>query len=182
MTNIRIIALLIFLVSANALSDDWPTPTPRIVASPDTSIFVRVVWPEATYYKRNSRTNSYDAYLTITLPRRIAPVDLFVGNDGVVVLLDEWGSIGFGSAVSIVDPNGVLVRSYSLEDIYTAEAIDEIPATVSSRWWRDSQTTPRFTEEGLSVKDRFDNKIFFDLADGSLNHRGAQPCRFKIKT
>lgn len=175
----RIIALSVILVSSSLFADDSEPLIPRILVSPDTSIFVRVDRAEAKYYRRDSKTDSYNMYLKVDLPSRYSPADVFVDNDGTVVLLDEWGSIGFETVVSVLDPKGKLVRSFSLEDIYTELAISDVPTTSSNRWWRNQQSTPRFTKEGFMVSDCFANKIFFDVADGSLSHRGDQPHRFR---
>ena len=175
MATVRLIFALVLVASNVTFADDWAAPQPRIASSPDTLVLVRVVpnstYSDAIFYRRNSATDSYHSYSEIQLPNRFAPVEFFVNDDGVLVTLDNWASIGYGSVISIFDPDGQIVVSYSLEDLYAAGAIDEFPRTVSSRYWR-SDHTPRFTQDAFRIVDRFKNVLFFDLTDGSVASRG----------
>ena len=71
------------------------------------------------------------------LINRIAPVDVFVANDGEsVITFDNWHSTGYGVDVMVCyDKAGNLTRRFSLEDI-SPFPINDYIFSISSIWWR----------------------------------------------
>jgi hypothetical protein len=170
---------LMFVSSISA--DSWTRPSAKLVSSADTQLIVRIVPgngrrnAQATYYKRDSATESYLSFQEIELPNATIPIEAYVNNLGVLVTVDSHGSAGFGPVVSIINKDGSLLRSYTLDDLYTPSAIREIPTTVSSRWWRNKQLASGVNDELFQVGDVFNNLLRFNLSDGTLSVRGENP-------
>jgi len=76
------------------------------------------------------------------LSNDIAPVDTLIGNNGkCVVTLDEWGGVGYGDDVVAFYNKDGQIKNYSLETILRENGIhgtDDIPHSISSRWWRSN--------------------------------------------
>jgi hypothetical protein len=122
---------------------------------------------QATYYERDPASDTYKPYLQITLQNPVAPVDVLLNDNGVLVTLDNWHNLGYGSIVVIFDKSGKIVKSYELEDLYSKEKIGEITHSVSSRWWRCATDDPRINSASLWVADNVGGQFKFNLADGS---------------
>ncbi|WP_165250394.1 hypothetical protein [Paludisphaera soli] len=70
------------------------------------------------------------------LTNDVSPTSALVADDGSVVTLDNWHSMGYGSNVVVVyDRDGKLVRSMGLEDFLAPEVVKGLPHSVSSIWW-----------------------------------------------
>ncbi len=71
------------------------------------------------------------------LVNEVAPVTALISNDGSwLVTLDNWHSIGYGPDVLVIyRTDGTMVRSLALEDLFTADDLDVLPRSVSSRYW-----------------------------------------------
>lgn len=180
--NIRAAALrflcLIGLCSldAPAKADSWANPVVREVFSASRDHFVRVTpgnsvgdtvgfagaakgaYATAEYYRRQS-DKSYQLMQTVTLLNPVAPVELFVSNEGRLVTVDNWHNRGFGSVLALYDAEGRLVRAYRLADLFSKAEIDASPHTVSSIHWhqgpvylnRDQRTLYMMIESGRDL-------------------------------
>lgn len=151
-------ALALFLASlacamaAPARADSWANPKVREVFSANRDHFVRVIpgnsigdtigfagadkgaFATAEWYRRQA-DKSYRLMQTVTLQNPVAPVDLFVSNEGRLVTVDNWHNRGYGKVLAVYDAAGRLVRAYALTDLFAKEEIDRYPHSVSSRAW-----------------------------------------------
>jgi len=68
----------------------------------------------------------------------VAPVEAIVTNEGRVMTLDNWHSMGFGPhAVVIYDTSGASVATFALTDFLPKGYVMALPYSVSSMHWRD---------------------------------------------
>jgi hypothetical protein len=117
-------------------ADQWPPPETREGWSPSRDHFVRVIpgkgigetvgfrgaptGPHATaeLYRRAS-DRSYRLAWTISLVNPVAPIDLFLTDRGYLVTLDNWHNMGYGKIFAFYSPEGSLIRSYALDDLFS---------------------------------------------------------------
>jgi hypothetical protein len=87
------------------------------------------------------------------LANRIAPGEVVVNNDGTVLTLDNWDSVGTGNTVVVVyGPDGTKRFNFELEQLLSEQEIhDAVYATSSSRWWRRDNQTAHIDEAGRRV-------------------------------
>ena len=140
------------MVAGPATADSWASPQVREVFSASRDHFVRVTpgkslgdtvgfagaakgaYATAEYYRRQA-DHSYTLVQTVTLLNPVAPVDIFVSNDGRLVTVDNWHNRGYGKVLAIYDAQGKLVKAYELADLFSKAEIDAYPHSVSSRHW-----------------------------------------------
>jgi hypothetical protein len=68
----------------------------------------------------------------------VAPVEAVVTDEGRVMTLDNWHSMGFGPhAVVIYDASGGVVATFALTDFLPKGYVMALPHSVSSLHWRD---------------------------------------------
>ena len=145
--------VICLLSSSRAWGDSWAGPQPFQVFSESAKYFVRVIPGEsigdtvgfggarkgkfatALYYVLQA-DRSYKLLHEIRLQNPVAPVDLLVSDGGHFIAFDNWHNLGFGSVVTIYAATGKLVRSYELDQLYSAALLQRIPRSVSSRHWR----------------------------------------------
>jgi hypothetical protein len=162
-----LIAPLIALSAAHA--DEWPAPQIREVFSPSRAYFVRVNpgtgWgdtvgfagsvkgPSATAeFYRLEKDRSYRFVASVSVRNPVAPVDVFVTNRGFLVTLDNWHNMGYGDIAAVYSPEGQLVKSYALSDLFNKSEIDGFSHSASSIWWRkDRGAYIRVDQETLYI-------------------------------
>lgn len=148
---------LLFLTCAfagPALADSWASPQVREVFSASRDHFVRVTpgtsvgdtvgfagadkggYATAEYYRRQG-DKSYKLMQSVALLNPVAPVDVFVSNDGRLVTVDNWHNCGYGKVLALYDAGGRLVKAYQLTDLFLKTEIDAYPHSVSSRHWHN---------------------------------------------
>ena len=91
------------------------------------------------HFFANSPTN-YQLQREIDLLNPVAPVDFFVSNAGELVTLDNLHNRGYGAALVLYRPNGELVTSYKLSNLFTQKEIASFPMSVSSITWHNGPT------------------------------------------
>jgi len=144
--------LLACLGAAPAHADSWAMPQVREVFSASRDHFVRIVPGDnlgkvvgfggspagkdavAEFYRRYP-DRSYRLIQTLKLLNPVAPVDAFVSNDGRLITVDNWHNLGYGDVLAVYAADGKLVKSYTLEDLFTKAEIGSFPHSVSSRHW-----------------------------------------------
>jgi hypothetical protein len=148
----RTLAFILSLTLGTAFADDWPSPQTREVFSTSRDHFVRVTpgnsWGDVQGFKgaangayataefyRRDQAGAYQPTARATLLNPVAPVEFHVSNDGRLIALDNWHNKGYGTAIAIYAPDGKLVKSHALADIFTAEEIEAFPHSVSSIHW-----------------------------------------------
>ena len=155
--------VLVMLTMAGVVvswADQWPAPQTREVWSQSRDYFVRVIpgksigetvgfrgaptgaHATAELYRRAS-DRSYRLAWTVSLVNPVAPIDLFLTDRGYLVTLDNWHNMGYGKIVAFYSPDGKLLRSHALDDLFSAAEIDKLPRSVSSSHYpRCSQAAP----------------------------------------
>lgn len=172
---------ILLLAPVQTHADSWAAPTPIVAASADGQRIVRIVPGEAgggsvaraTYYLRDEAEDAYKPRRTIELANRVSPVNAYLNNDGALVILDNWGNVGYGTVIVMFDREGRRLASYELEDFYTEARLGEILTTVSSRWWRCPSVQPWINDGEFWVMDAFGGEFRFDLHDGSYEYQAS---------
>ena len=166
--------VLVMLTMAGVVvswADQWPAPQTREVWSQSRDYFVRVIpgksigetvgfrgaptgpYATAELYRRAS-DRSYRLAWTVSLVNPVAPIELFVTDRGYLVTLDNWHNMGYGKIVAFYSPDGKLLRSHALDDLFSAAEIDKLPRSVSSIWWRKQVVRSTGSAEPLRVGGR----------------------------
>jgi hypothetical protein len=181
------LALLLFLFATLVGADSWVPAKVVGLASPTGQVVVRVVpgsnldavygfsgaqkgtAATATFYRLGPTAN-YEKFQVVPLLNPIAPVFAAVTDSGELVTLDNWHNIGVGDAVVVVySPEGKVLRSYRLADIYTEAEIKKFKQSVSSIWWR-CQSQPVFESRtsALEFKDVLGASVNISLKSGAV--------------
>ena len=181
------IALYLLLTPNNGWGDDWPGARPFQVFSESAKYFVRVIpgesvgdtvgfagarkgkFAQALYYALQA-DRSYKLLHEIRLQNPVAPVDLLLSDRGPFITFDNWHNLGFGKVVTVYAPTGKLVRSYELNQLYTAAPLEKIPTSVSSRHWRCQPihfVEPK-EQQSVYVPETLGGYFVFTLATGGM--------------
>ena len=187
---IRIFATtaLCVCLTANVAADDWVTPQIREVFSPDRQYFVRITpgesWGETWGFKgakigrhaqaaffREQPDNGYRLERTIDMPNPVAPVEVFVSNNGDLITLDNWHNEGYGAVLVLYHWDGKIVKAYQLSDLFSKKEIDSFPMSVSSIWWHKG---PMYVNQDqkdfyMGYREAPDyGELIFKLSSGSV--------------
>ena len=170
------IVLVAWLSATPAQADSWAMPQVREAFSPSRDHFVRIVPGDnlgkvvgfggspggknarAEFYRRYP-DRSYRLMHAVTLLNPVAPVDVFVSDQGRLVTVDNWHNLGFGQVLAVYAGDGTLVKSYALEDLFPKAEIAAFPHSVSSRHWhkgpvylnKDQRTLYLMVRDGQDV-------------------------------
>jgi hypothetical protein len=181
------VILAIALLSTRVLADSWPEPKPAGMASPGGNVVVRIVpgasigdvygfggspkgqYATAIFYRLN-KDGEYARYQDIFLLNPVAPVDFAVSDNGELVTLDNWHNLGVGKIIVVYRPNGKVLRSYNLAEIYGNAEIQKLSASVSSISWR-CPMAPILEPRSASIEfaDVLGNSIGVNLKTGELS-------------
>jgi hypothetical protein len=181
------IALCVCL-SANLAADEWVTPQVREVFSPDRQYFVRIKpgesWGETWGFKgakigrhaqaaffREQSDKGYRLERTIDMPNPVAPVEVFVSNNGDLVTLDNWHNEGYGAVLVLYHWDGKIVRTYQLADLFSKREIESFPISVSSIWWHKGPTYIQQDQKDFYVGYREPpnySELILKLSNGSV--------------
>jgi hypothetical protein len=144
------------LTTTVSRADTWRPPRTFQVASQDGGYRLTVVpsvlpdraqmrkeWggrptrPKATgQLERKAEGGGYETVWEQPLTNDVAPVEALVADDGTVVTLDNWHSVGLGpNVVVIYAPDGKLVRSMGVDAFLSPGEILGLTRSVSSLWW-----------------------------------------------
>ena len=152
LVRLSCLAAALLGLSAPVLADSWANPQVREVFSANRDHFVRVspggnigatvgfegaakgAHATAEYYRRQP-DRSYRLMQTATLVNPVAPIDVFVSNDGRLVTVDNWHNRGYGKVLAVYDAAGRPVRAYELTDLFAKDEIDGAMRSVSSIHW-----------------------------------------------
>lgn len=170
-------------------ADSWPSAKVAAAASPTGQVVVRVLPgtrlgdvfgfggarkgdPASAIYYRLGPGDAYVQYQKIPLLNPVAPLYIAVSDAGELVTLDNWHNMGYGAVVAIYRPDGQVLRSYGLSEIYNAAEIQTIPTSVSSVWWR-CPIPPHFEPRSSSLElyDALGNSVEINLKTGELKKR-----------
>lgn len=161
-----LIALVVY--GAAVVADDWPGPLLKEAFSESRDWFVRVVpgtsigetvgfagspkgpHARAEFYRR-SADRSYHVVAESTLQNPVAPVLFLVTDRGYLVTLDNWHNLGYGKALASYAPDGKLIASYELKDLFSPQEILAFRHSVSSIWWRTETVYVRDGQQSVYV-------------------------------
>lgn len=171
----------IFFLAGLARADDWLVPRVQTQASENGAFLVRMAPSEVTGLSQGQLTGKHASAQwfrwdgkdfvrqhAATLLNPVSPVEIRVANNGALVSFDNWGGVGTGAIVAIYAPNGKLVRSYTLDQLYPAAAVRKFRRTVSSVHWRCHQSLTPGPDGVLTVHDSSGGYLDFKLANGSV--------------
>ena len=187
--------LVLVLLAFRAQADSWGPAAVQARASTNGQLVVRIIpgtsmgdvvgfagEPKGTHataeWHRFNGT-SFDKVATATLLNPLAPVDLEVTNEGVLVTIDNWHNLGYGAVVAIYTPDGVIAKQYTLSDLYSKSDLSRIQTSTSSIHWRCSgASTSLERKDELWVDDSLGGRFIFSLATGKFEYqRKAGRCR-----
>lgn len=184
------LALLALVVGAGSASaDSWPGPRVFAVFSESGGYFARFVpgdsvgdtagfagaprgrYAAALLYGLQA-DRSYKLLHEIGLPHPVSPVSALVSDEGFVITFDNWHNLGVGKVVVIHGPDGRLVRSYELAELYPPARLGKIRQSVSSRAWRCQPV--HFVEpaeqKSVYVPEVLGGYFVFGLASGGMTY------------
>lgn len=171
-------ALLLGFAVCAASADSWRGPEVQGRSSPQGKRVLRVIpgtdkgavygftgaqrgqAAKALVYRLDA-TGNYRERLEIQLLNPISPVFAAIADSGELITLDNWHNMGIGSSVVVVyAPDGRVVRSLGLKDLYSTAELQKFRLTTSSIWWR-CESEPLLNARGPSLE-------FTDALGGSL--------------
>jgi hypothetical protein len=156
------------LLAASPAADSWPAAQTKEVFCGSREWFVRVVpgtsigetvgfagaargpYARAEFYKRNA-DRSYRLVKEITLLNPVAPVLFLVTDRGFLITFDNWHNMGFGKAVASYAPDGDVIASYQLSDLFSNDEISGFKHSISSIWWRTETVYVRDGQQSVYV-------------------------------
>jgi hypothetical protein len=188
----RVALVLLALVvgcAREAAADSWPGPRVFAVFSESGRYFARFVpgdsigdtagfagarrgrYATALLYALQA-DRSYKLLHEVALSNPVSPVSALVSDEGFVITFDNWHNLGVGKVVAIHGPDGRLVRSYELPELYPPAQFGKIPESVSSRPWRCQPI--HFVEpteqKRVYVPEILGGYFVFTLASGEMRY------------
>lgn len=183
--------LAALIICIPAWADSWAPAQISAVASPKGEVIVRILpgtnlgdvygfageqngkAATAVYYRLDKAAN-YVKYQEAALMNPIAPVFAAVSDDGELITLDNWHNMGIGKAVVIYQPDGKVLRTYDLTEIYTEAELEKLQRSVSSIWWR-CNTNPVFERRisTLGFQDALGNSVDINVKTGKLTREAS---------
>jgi len=139
--------LLLAVVDPSS-ADQWRSPSPIDLRSSNGLFQVHIAlgesWGELVGFEGAKKGNYAQATLTgpqgekhgFKLLNPVSPVDAILFDDGTLLALDNWHNIGYGAALAVYSRSGALLWSAELEKVLSAEIVQRVPTSASSRWWR----------------------------------------------
>lgn len=168
-------------------------PAPFVISSPGAELLVRIdpgsggegrylrtpndsQNSSATYFRWDPKLATYVYYMTATLPQPVQPNVARINRTGYLVTIDNCVNRPWVATIGFLSPDGVLIKSYSLNDLYTPEMLDNMPFTETviagqcSGWLSEDSEVSLYAKK-VFVTDVFGNTFDFDLSDGSYDYR-----------
>ena len=77
---------------------------------------------------------------------------LFLVTDrGYLITLDNWHNMGFGKAIASYSPDGRVVFSSELKDVFSEKEVGGFRRSVSSIWWRTETVDVREGQQTIYI-------------------------------
>ena len=193
------ILLLAWLGATPAHADSWAMPQVREAFSASRDYFVRIVPGDnlrqvvgfgaspsgknavAELYRRYP-DRSYRLMHVVTLLNPVAPVEVFVSDQGRLVTVDNWHNLGFGQVLAVYADDGRLVKSYALEDLFPKAEIDAFPQSVSSRHWHKGPVYLNKDQRTLYLMVRDGHDIVIGVESGRFAYCHTREGKFVCRT
>jgi hypothetical protein len=120
---------------------------------------------------RLDATGHYRERREIQLLNPISPVFAAIADSGELITLDNWHNMGIGSSVVVIySPEGKVVRSLGLTDLYSASELQKFRLTTSSIWWRcESEPWLNPRKLTLEVVDAMGATLTISLKTGEVD-------------
>ncbi|WP_457353428.1 hypothetical protein [Roseateles sp. P5_D6] len=164
-----LLALLLCVAVCAAAADSWQAPEVSGHASPKGERVIRVIpgtdmgavfgfagaqrghAAKARVYRLDASGN-YKERQEVQLVNPISPVFAAIADSGELITLDNWHNMGIGPSVIVVySPDGKVVRSLGLEDLYSPAELQKFRLSSSSVWWRCG-SEPRLDARGPTLE------------------------------
>ena len=180
-------SLALLMALSPAWADDWPGPQTKEAFSASRDYFVRVIpgnsigdtvgfkgahkgnYATAEFYRRDKH-RSYKLVAETPLPNPIAPVDFHVARDGRLVTIDNWHNLGYGQVLVVVAPDGKLIKSNRLADLFLKAEIDQFPHSVSSIHWHDGPMFFQQDQKTLLITTKTGASLEVDTQTGAFQY------------
>ncbi|MEO8698746.1 MAG: tetratricopeptide repeat protein [Kofleriaceae bacterium] len=169
MRNIVWLVVLVGALGSTARADQWMTPTPRTVISPNQK-FQAVITPSPDGKSAATAAigpkGGKGKVITLTTPWM--PVDSLVFDDGTLLALDHWHSLGYGKVATLYERDGSVRWAKTLVELVGQPLADSAQHSVSSIWWRKMPLEWALAKDGKSgLITLFDeNQVQLVLRDG----------------
>jgi hypothetical protein len=147
---ILVLGFIVLCLSFSVSADDWGAPNPVSFNSRGFG-YVAEIFPPRSRQNSTEKPLCYfyevghgggtewkiDAKLKwkASLVNDLMPYQALVSQQGRLVTLNEYGTLGYKNAVAIYSQAGALVRTYQLDEFVPAGDTGKIRTSVSSRWW-----------------------------------------------
>ncbi len=162
--------IVLLLIATTAHADEWVTPTPRTLASPDGKLQA-VITPSTDGKSRATAKigPKQGTATTFKLADDWMPVDTVLFDDGSLLTLDHWHSLGVGKVATFYGRDGKIRWTKTLEELVGKRLAETATHSVSSIWWRKTPLEWSLADDGKSgTITLFDeNRVRLTLADGS---------------
>lgn len=157
------------LLTSFAAADEWVTPTPRTLTSPDGKRSA-VITPAS---KKAGATVEMLAGKTKkrTFELKTVPVDAVLFDDGSLLVLDHWHQLGFGNVATLYTADGKPRWTKTLEQLIGKSLVERAQHSVSSIWWRKVplEWTLDADRKSGTITLFDENQVRLTLADGSAS-------------
>jgi hypothetical protein len=143
-----IVAGLLLAFAAPLSADDWISPSPMDLWSPNGIYQIHIALGESmgelVGFKGAKKGRHAQATLTgpagerhaFSLLNPVAPLEAVLFDDGTLLTFDNWHNMGYGAVLAAYSRSGAVLWSRELEEVLQADVLEKVPVSVSSRWWR----------------------------------------------
>ena len=136
---------LAVVLSSVARADQWPLPRPLLFAN---GVYAFKSLPDKAVRKSGEVMSRINEGVFFTLDNDgneeviwraklvNIPVRAIVAESGkYVITLDTWVRVGYEHCLVVYGEKGKVIADFKLEDLLTAQEIESLPASASSRYW-----------------------------------------------
>jgi len=170
MSIVRLAVLGVLLAAATARADQWVTPTPKTLTSPNQKLQA-VITPAKDGSSGATAAigdKGRPATTTFKLATAWMPVDCVLFDDGTLLAFDHWHKLGFGKVAILYERDGKIRWEKSLVDLVGQQFLEAADHSTSSIWWRKTPLEWKLSKDGKTgTITLFDeDHLQLTLADG----------------
>ncbi len=165
---IAVIALSVPAVPARA--DEWVTPATRTFTSPNHKLEATITpAPDGNANASAAIGEPGHSGKPFPMINRWMPVDALLFDDGSLLALDNWHTLGYDAVATLYERDGTVRWSKTLAELAGQAFVDRAPHSVSSIWWRKTPLESTLAKDGKTVLvTLFDeNQLQIRLRDGN---------------
>jgi hypothetical protein len=147
---IFVLGFVVLCLAFSATADDWGAPNPISFNSRGFGYVAEIFPPRS---RQNPTEKPFCYFYEVGYPRGtewkidaklkwkaplvndLMPYQALVSQQGRLVTLNDYGTLGYKNAVAIYSQTGALVRTYQLDELIPASDSAKIERSISSRWW-----------------------------------------------